>query len=610
MKFSLEDQRIRIAAIVVAVVFVLPLTVYGTVRLSSMNKILPHTRIGAVDVGGLSRSLAREKVQARFDTLRQNGLPVVVSGNAKTLTVSDANLDMNVEAAVNAAWSRGRDFSLGSILDGITSPWLTRSVSAGVSVNEPSLRSEIEDTAVLLEDPPKDVRLDIQGTRVNVLYDTKSGKTLDRDKLVRESVARLRTLDVQAVQATFIEQHPVIDRNTASTAVTEAQRMMSQPITLTDRGQKFEATPSIIGQWIISGADGSRLVATPDRAEISTYIAGIAAQINQLPQNLGVKVEGERVVDFIAPRPGRVIEEEKVIEEIIAELERRRQNQISTADITLHAIVKEADTEGDAATLGIKELVGRATTPFTGSPANRIANIKNGTRFLTGLIVKPGEEFSTINALGTIDNTTGYLPELVIKGNRTTPEFGGGLCQVSTTLFRSVLNAGLPVTARQNHSYRVSYYEKDGEGKTIGPGLDATIYQPAPDFKFRNDTAHSILISGYVVGDRLTFELYGTKDGRSAIVDGPKLLSSTPSGNPIYVETDTLPPGEQRQIEKPHPGGSAIATYKVTYADGTSKEQVFRSSYRAWPAQFLVGVEPKPAEPTTTDTSVPPTPSI
>ncbi len=156
------------------------------------------------------------------------------------------------------------------------------------------------------------------------------------------------------------------------------------------------------------------------------------------------------------------------------------------------------------------------------------------------------------------------------------------------------------MTARQNHSYRVSYYEKDGDGKTIGPGLDATIYQPAPDFRFLNDTGNSIFISGYVVGDRLTFELYGTKDGRAAVVDGPHLLTSTPPGDPIYAPTDTLKPGEQKQIEHPHPGGSAIATYHVTYADGTVKEQVFKSFYRPWPAQYLVGVDPATLPPATT----------
>ena len=159
---------------------------------------------------------------------------------------------------------------------------------------------------------------------------------------------------------------------------------------------------------------------------------------------------------------------------------------------------------------------------------------------------------------------TGYLPELVIKGDRTVPEFGGGLCQVSTTLFRAVMDSGLPVTARRNHSYRVSYYEKDGNGKVIGPGLDATIYEPDVDFKFKNDMSTPVLIIGYVIGDKVTFELYGTKDGRTSKIDGPKKLTETAPGEPVYIETTDLAPGVIKQVETPHPGGSAVATYTIS----------------------------------------------
>jgi vancomycin resistance protein YoaR len=145
------------------------------------------------------------------------------------------------------------------------------------------------------------------------------------------------------------------------------------------------------------------------------------------------------------------------------------------------------------------------------------------------------------------------------------------------------------VTARQNHSYRVSYYEKDGDGHFIGPGLDATIYSPNPDFKFKNDTGSPLLIIGYVEGDKVTFELYGTSDGRTARVEGPRVLSEFPAGDPIYAETDTLPVGVTKQIEKPHPGGTAVANYYVTYADGHQVSQEFKSYYRRWPARFLVG---------------------
>ena len=180
--------------------------------------------------------------------------------------------------------------------------------------------------------------------------------------------------------------------------------------------------------------------------------------------------------------------------------------------------------------MGLKELIGTATTSYAGSPSNRRYNIANGTKYLAGKLFKPGEEFSVVKSLGAVDATTGYLPELVIKENRTTPEYGGGLCQVSTTLFRAALNAGLKITERKNHSYRVSYYERE-----VGPGLDATIYLPSPDLKFLNDTPGWILIQGTVnnAKSEVTFELYGTNDGRRSVVGKPVVYDITNPPDPI-----------------------------------------------------------------------------
>ena len=186
--------------------------------------------------------------------------------------------------------------------------------------------------------------------------------------------------------------------------------------------------------------------------------------------------------------------------------------------------------------------------------------------------------------MGSIDSAHGYKPELSIVNNRTVLEDGGGLCQVSTTLFRTVLNAGLPVTERVNHAYRVGYYEVG-----VGPGLDATIYDPAPDFKWKNDTGHTVYVESHIVGTKITFELYGTSDGRTAQISAPNIISETPPGDPIYSNTDTLPKGTTKQVEHPHPGAVTAVTYTVMHDGQPVRTQTFKSTYRPWPAQFLVG---------------------
>jgi len=179
--------------------------------------------------------------------------------------------------------------------------------------------------------------------------------------------------------------------------------------------------------------------------------------------------------------------------------------------------------DGDSDRLGIRELIAEGTTDFTGSTETRIHNIRRALEQYQGLLIAPGEEFSFVGHLGEVDGDHGYLPELVIKHDRTEPDFGGGICQVSSTLFRTAINAGLKITARKNHAYPVHYYRPYG--------MDATVYVPAPDLRFVNNTPGHLLIVSEIIGRKLTFRLYGTKDGRTVDVDGPRILESNPDGS-------------------------------------------------------------------------------
>lgn len=194
-----------------------------------------------------------------------------------------------------------------------------------------------------------------------------------------------------------------------------------------------------------------------------------------------------------------------------------------------------------------------------------------------------------MGAVSPFTAETGYKPELVIKGSRTIPEYGGGLCQVSTTLFRTVLATGLPVTERANHAYRVPYYEPP-------VGMDATIYGPKPDFRFVNDTGHHLLLRTRIEGDELIYELWGTNDGRAAQTSEPEVYNFVSPPPAKTVETTDLSPGKKKCTERAHTGADAKFTYTVTRADGTKDERIFKSHYRPWQAVCLIGVKPQ-AEP-------------
>lgn len=188
--------------------------------------------------------------------------------------------------------------------------------------------------------------------------------------------------------------------------------------------------------------------------------------------------------------------------------------------------------------LGISALVAEGTTDFRGSTSSRIHNINRALEQFQGLLIEPGEEFSFVENLGEVDGEHGYLPELVIKYDRTEPEYGGGICQVSSTLFRAAINAGLKITERKNHAYPVSYYRPYG--------MDATIYIPSPDLRFVNNTPGHLLIRAEIAGTKLSFRLYGTDDGRDVAIDGPHVLESNPDGSmkTTFSQTVTDASGE------------------------------------------------------------------
>lgn len=546
--------------------------------------------MASLEVSGFTKDEARQTIDAVLNSFSKNGIEISIDGKKEVLDPKNIELALPSTDLAYNAWLIGRAGKWHEqLLVRLNAPFAVKIIRGYVKVNEQKLRSELTQLAAVYALERKDVRYDIKGKEVSILYDTRPGKVLDEAKAQQEILEHLARLDISPVNFSLDIDRPRADPAFGEEAKRNAEAVFADPLTLSYKNQQFKIAPEKIGSWITSEYEGKKLVPGFSKKLISEYVVTVAEKIDIPPQNPTVKVEEGRVVAFIPPKQGRAILQDETIGLIISTLKNRASGKEIMKELSLPVAVKKPIGEGTSADLGVTELIGKATTPFTGSPQNRIHNINNGARFLSGLLIAPGEEFSTIGALGNIDNTTGYLPELVIKGDETIPEFGGGLCQVSTTLFRSVMNAGLPVIERRNHSYRVPYYERDGEGNLIGPGLDATIYDPWPDLKFKNDTEAHILIQSSLEGDKLTFELYGTSDDRKSFIDGPYTLKETPPPDAVYLETEELSAGETKKIDTAHPGGTATATYKIEYSDGRVDEQEFKSYYRPWPEKWLVG---------------------
>lgn len=233
-------------------------------------------------------------------------------------------------------------------------------------------------------------------------------------------------------------------------------------------------------------------------------------------------------------------------------------------------------------TAGIREVVTIGESDFAGSPANRRHNIQVGLSKFNGHLIPQGAVFSFNEVLGPVDGKAGYLKELVIKGDKTEPDYGGGLCQISSTAYRGVWEYGFPITDRKNHSYAVSYYEP--------VGTDATVYLPNPDMKFLNDSSGSLLIQTHMENDKAYYIYYGTKDARKAEVYGPLISDRKAPPPDRYEQVTTLPPGVKRKVGDRHAGLTAL-WYRVVGMPGQEeKAEPYLSTYQARPLFYQIGV--------------------
>jgi vancomycin resistance protein YoaR len=245
-------------------------------------------------------------------------------------------------------------------------------------------------------------------------------------------------------------------------------------------------------------------------------------------------------------------------------------------------------TTDKANNLGIKELIGKGTSLFQHSISSRIFNVTLAASRINGALIAPNEIFSFDQALGDVSAFTGYQQAYVIQNGKTVLGDGGGVCQVSTTFFRALLNAGLPITERHAHAYRVGYYEEDGL-----PGLDATVFVPSVDLKFKNDTGNYILVQTQIDPEilRLSVFLYGASDGRTVALTSPVVTNRVAHPPDLYQDDPSLPKGVIKQIDFSADGATVSFSRNVTKNGQKIISENFVSDYAPWQSIYLRGTK-------------------
>ncbi|MDD3506783.1 MAG: VanW family protein, partial [Sulfurimonas sp.] len=364
--------------------------------------------------------------------------------------------------------------------------------------------------------------------------------------------------------------------------------MTAQAMSLGKTGKLLTDTYIILASYINGTFLKTSFTVAPD--VLQEKLADIQKSIYAEPVDALFTVANNRVIAFKNSSNGQTLDFKKLsesVENVVPEVINSPTPKIIGISIPVKTLFPTITTE-KANNLGIVEEIGTGRSQFQHSIPNRVYNISLASSRMNGILIAPGDTFSFNQALGDISRYTGYKEAYVIQNGRTVLGDGGGVCQVSTTLFRAILAAGLPITERRAHAYRVGYYEQDSL-----PGLDATIYSPSVDLKFKNDTDTHILIQSFMDPTNLTlqFTLYGKKDNRQVTLTTPIVTNQTPPPPPLYQDDPTLPKGVIKQVDFESSGARASFSRTVTKDGNVIISETYTSNYTPWRAVFLRGTK-------------------
>jgi len=591
----------------------------GLVRANYAGRVLPGVSFANIDLGGLDRLAATEVIQKAVDKMLDAGLTVSVNGESQNVALRSTSVEtasdlmvVDVNKAVDAVLAVGHE--AGPI------GWLKALVVAivhntpvnpsVVTVNSALAEADIRTTFATAETAsvPTDYKISKKKDEVSVtVIPGEAGTMLDVTTALDTLLSDSWDLSLKPLTVVLRSIDPAVSKSQAESLVDQVKEAINHaPYTLeyiadmTQIDLTWPITQSELMDWLVPTVDEAGVPQLNlDATQMVDFLADVHSQVDVSAQDARFQIDGSKVTEFAGSHNGIAVNDEKTIAAIVDYFT----NKVQATIYVVTDITEPKVTTGTVNNLGITEVLGVGTSSFVNSPGNRLLNIQHGVDKLNGLLIAPGETMSLVEKLKPFTIEDGYLPELVIKGDEIKPEIAGGLCQIGTTTFRAVMNSGLKVVERRNHSLVVSYYNDPSNGN---PGTDATIYDPSPDFKFMNDTPNYILLATDMNREEgmLRFTFWGTSDGRKGSYTPPEVLKWLGAGSPVTTYTTALGPGVQK-CQAAHPGATTNFTYNVTYGDGTTHTEDFYSSYRSLPQICLVGKADAVPDPVVTD--APPT---
>jgi vancomycin resistance protein YoaR len=525
-KWWVESKTWQHVLLGMGLVFFLYLAGVLVIRVANKDKILPGVIVRGVYIGGLNKSEALQKLNNKTSSYLDGTVTYFVDGEARTFKPSEIGVSFDNNVIVDEAYATGRSGNLLADMAVQTALPFTSEDLMQINLDQEKYSQAMVGLNNLLAQPTQNASYSIDGSSLAVIPE-KNGRHIDMG-LAMIGLSRQMSDLKQQVDLPLVQTKADVSRPNLERQKDKVSRMVASPVKLIYSDKSWDLTQKRILSWLSNESnyipattnllnhyypiDSSWGDLTINRTLLASFLNELAGQINVEAVDAQLNIEGGRATVFKQSRDGVLLNIPNSAKEISEALK-----QGANSTISLAVDVKKADVSDDNIdNLGIKELISEGISYFPGSTWQRMQNIRVGTARYQGVLIKPGQVFSFGEYLGEVGPAQGYAESKVILDGKQEFQYGGGLCQVSSTMFRAALNAGLPIVARTNHAFQVSYYTQP-----YGvPGVDATIYYPAVDLKFKNDTNKHILVQADLTGTTLVFRFYGTKE-KEGRVRGP-----------------------------------------------------------------------------------------
>jgi vancomycin resistance protein YoaR len=559
------------------------------------GRIFPGVSVAGVDVSGLSPDAAAIKLSETLSYPIRG--KVLLRDGDKVWTASPIELGMVFDASTSSegAYKIGRSGGLFSSLSGqVRARAFGYDVAPVIIFDQRVAYQYLQGIAQQVDEPVVEAGLQLDGTSV-VAQTGRPGRKLNVDATLIYVSAQLQSFQDGEIPLIVQGMKPaVVDVSSQAEA---ARQILSQPLVL-DLPDRTDGDP---GPWVydvpvvaklivvqkVQEDVGTQLLLALDPAALRRMLRDLQPQIDRQPENSRFHFN-EATGQLIALTPS-VVGRKLNIDASVAAINEAVLGGQHTISLVVQETPPAVPQDATAKDLGIAGLLpnGVQTSYFRGSHEERIQNIVTAAARYDGVLVAPGETFSMGQELGDVSLDNGFTEALIIYGGRTIKGVGGGVCQVSTTLFRTVFFAGFPVVERVPHAYRVSYYEETSGGIDAKyAGLDATVYFPLVDFKFKNDSPYWILMETSVdLSSRsLTWRLYSTYDNRTVQWDTSGPQNVVPAPKPLFKVNPDLKPGQITQVDYAANGADVDVNRTVLKDGAIYFQDEFKTHYEAWQA--------------------------